>query len=104
MSCANKGDIYTCCPTGLTPWTKLAEPGLIGNTFFKIVMQPTFIDVISVAKVILHLGGSFEEMINGLKFVAEGTNAPHWLYGPQMDACVSDMIGLGLSLPHELGV
>lgn len=100
MSCANQGDIYTACPVGLNPWTAPASAGLVGNTFFKIVMQPTFVDLISVAKIIFHLGGSFEEMINGLKFVAEGTNAPHWHYFPQMDACINDMLALGNSLPH----
>lgn len=101
MSAANYGDIYTCCPVGTNPWTKIASAGNIGNTFFKIVMQPTFIDVISVAKVILHLGGSFEEMINGLRFAAEGTNAPHWHYFPQMNAAITDMLKLGNSLPHQ---
>jgi hypothetical protein len=103
QSCANQGDIYACCPTGLTPWTKLASAGLVGNTFFKVVMQPTFVDVISVAKIMFHLGGSFQEMINGLKFMAEGTNAPHWQYFPQMAACINDALALGNSLAHQPG-
>ena len=99
MSCANKGDIYTCCPIGPDPLHP-ASAGLVGNTFFKIVMQPSFVDVISVAKIIFHLGGSFEEMLNGIKFASEGTNAPHWQYFPQLAACVNDMLALGNSLPH----
>jgi hypothetical protein len=95
QSSANFGDIYTCCPTGLNPWTALAPAAKTGNTFFKIVMQPTFVDVIEVAEVLTNLGGSLEEMVNGLKFAAEGTNAPHWQYYPQMDAIVGEMVTLG---------
>lgn len=104
MSCANYGDIYTACPVGLTPWTKLASAGKTGNLFFKIIMQPTFVDVLSAVKVLGMPIGAIEEMINGLKFAAQGTNAPHWLYFPQMLACINDMLALGSSLPHMAGV
>jgi hypothetical protein len=95
QSSSNLGDIYGSCPVGLNPWTAIAPAGSVGNTFFKIVMQPTFVDVIEVPLILTKLGGSFEELINGLKFAAEGTNAPHWQYFPQMDAVVGEMVTLG---------
>lgn len=101
-SCANKGDIYTCCSTGLDPWKNPAPEGKTGQIFEAIVMQPTFTDVISTALVLKTPLKSIEEMFHAMKFFAEGPNAPHYLYGPQMAACIDDCVQLGLSLPYSL--
>lgn len=100
-SCANQGDIYTCAPVGDNPWTDLAPQGKTGYLFFKIVMQPTFSDVVEAAEVLGHPIASIEEGINAGTFFAEGPGAPHYQYFPQMDACISDMLALGNSLPHQ---
>lgn len=102
FSCANKGDIYTACAVGLNPWTKLAPEGDIAGIFYKIVMQPTFADVISAAKVLGHPIAGIIEMFNVMKFFAEGPNAPHYLYYPQMVGCINDCYQLGLSLPYSV--
>jgi len=102
-SCANSGDIYTCCPTGTNPWTALSKQGKTGQLFFKIVMQPTFADVVEAALVLGMPIASIEEAVNAATFFAEGTNAPHYQYFPQMDSCINDAYQLGLSLPHQIG-
>lgn len=101
-SCANLGDIYSCCSVGLNPWTKLAPEGDIADLFYKIVMQPTFGDVISVAKVLEHPIAGVEELFHVMKFFAAGPNAPHYQYYPQMVACINECYQLGLALPHQL--
>lgn len=99
-SCANHGDIYTCAPTGTNPWTDIAPQGKTGQLFFKIVMQPTFADIVEAALVLEHPIASIEEGINAGTFFAEGMTAPHYEYFPQMDACINDAYQLGMSLPH----
>jgi hypothetical protein len=101
-SCANPGDIYSACQVGLTPWTKLAPEGAIADIFYKIVMQPTFADVVETAKVLGHPIAGIIELFRVMKFFAEGTNAPHYEYFPQMVGCINDCYQLGLSLPHWL--
>lgn len=103
-SCANKGDIYSCCSVGLTPWTKLAAEGAVADIFYQVVMQPTFSDVVSVAKVLEHPIDGIIELFHVMAFFAAGVNAPHYQYFPQMDACIKDALALGNLLPHSLGV
>lgn len=100
-SCANKGDIYSCCEVGLDPWNKIAPVGFIADIFYKIVMQPTFTDVIAVAEVLEHPIAGIIELFRVMKFFAEGMSAPHYEYFPQMDACIGDALTLGNSLPHS---
>lgn len=101
-SCVNQGDIYSACEVGLDPWEDLAPEGDIADIFYKIVMQPTFLDVISAAKVLEHPLAGIVELFRVMQFFAEGTNAPHYEYFPQMVGCVNDCYKLGLSLPHQL--
>lgn len=103
-SCANKGDIYTCCSVGTNPWTAPAPEGNVGRTFMKIVMQPTFDDVIAAAGVLGEPIAGIVELFHVMVFFAAGPNSPHYQYTPQMDACIQDAYQLGMSLPHELGV
>lgn len=101
-SCANKGDIYTCCSVGTDPWKKLAAEGDIADIFYKIVMQPTFADVVSAAKVLGHPIAGIIELFHVMKFFAAGPSSPHYLYFDQMVGCINDCYQLGLSLPHSL--
>lgn len=101
-SCANKGDLYSCCSVGLNPWTAPAPEGKVGNLFEQIIMQPSLLDIIKVATVIGEPISAIKELLHTMKFFAAGMNAPHYLYFPQMVACVGDALALGLSLPHTL--
>ena len=102
-SCANPGDIYTCCEVGTNPWTAIAPEGFIANLFYRVVMQPTFVDVVEVAEVLEHPIAGIVELFRVMQFFAEGNSAPHYQYFPQMDACISDALALGNSLPHLPG-
>jgi hypothetical protein len=102
-SAANPGDLYTSCPTGLDPWKNLAKQGQTGQLFFKIIMQPTFVDIISAAKVLLMPISAIEEAINAGTFFSQGMNSPHYQYFPQLTACIDDALKLGLSFPYRPG-
>lgn len=101
-SCANHGDLYACAPTGTNPWTDIAPQGKTGELFFKVVMQPTFADIVEIAEVLGHPIASIEEAINAGTFFAAGPGSPHYQYMPQMLACIDDAIKLGNALPHRL--
>jgi hypothetical protein len=100
-SCANLGDIYTCCEVGTNPWTGLAKEGKVADIFYKIIMQPTFADVVEAAEVLEEPIAGILELFRVMKFFAAGPNAPHYLYFPQMVGCIGDCYQLGLSLPHS---
>gem|GEM_PF-2596835 len=102
-SCANPGDLYTCCPTGTNPWTDPAPEAKVGDLFWQVVKQPTLEDILSTLSVVMELEPAVIELWNTLDFFAQGTNAPHYHYYPQMDACITDAYQLGMALPHELG-
>jgi hypothetical protein len=103
-SCANHGDLYACCSVGTNPWTHLAPEGQIADLFYKVVMQPTLAGFLSMVKVLGHPIAGVEELFHVMGFFGAGTNSPHFLYFPQMDACIGDMLSLGNSLPHMAGV
>lgn len=100
-SCANQGDIYGACPTGTNP-KSIAGAGKTGYLIFEEIQNPSIINTLKIAEALLVPLGMVEEIINGMIFAAKGTNAPHWLYFPQMDACISDLLALGQSLPHQV--
>ncbi len=102
MSCANKGDIYTCCSVGMNPWGNPAPEGKVGQLFFAVVMQPTFADVVSTVKVLEEPLAGVMELFHTMAFFAAGTSAPHYRYQAQIDACIQDAYQLGVSLPHSL--
>lgn len=102
-SCANKDDIYTCCSVGTNPWTAPAAEGKVGRTFMKIVMQPTFADVVATAGVLGEPIDAVMELFHVMRFFAEGMSSPHYQYFPQMNACINDALTLGKSLPHQRG-
>lgn len=101
-SCANKGDIYACSPIGTNPWTAPAGPGKVGNLIFQEVMSPSITNTIKIAEALGSPIGMVEEIVNGMTFLAQGTQAPHWLYYPQMLGCINDALALGQSLPNQL--
>lgn len=103
-SSANKGDIYTCCSTGLNPWTKPSKEGKVGKIFEAIIMQPTLADIVATVKVLGEPLSAVMELFHAMAFFAKGPAAPHYLYFPQMVACINDCLALGNSLPHQLGV
>lgn len=104
VSSANKGDIYTCCSVGSNPWTDLAPEGKTGYIFEQIIMQPTFLGIVKTVEVLGHPLKSILELFHTMAFFAKGVNAPHYMYFPQMVACINDALALGNSLPHQLGV
>ena len=99
-SCANKGDIYTCCSTGTDPWKHPAPEGKVGKIFEAIIMQPSLAGIVKTALVLEEPMSGILELFHVMKFFAAGPNAPHYLYFPQMVACVGDALALGRSLPH----
>lgn len=105
QSGANPGDIYTSAPCGLKPYSvsTLAPQGKTAYIFFRIIMDPTFLDTIEAVEVLGHPIDSIEEGLNAVKFFAEAGNSPHYQYFPQMDAAIDDLVGLGNSLPHLIG-
>jgi hypothetical protein len=103
-SCANKGDIYTCCATGTDPWNHLAKEGKVGYIFQQIIMQPSLGAILKAATVLGEPIDGILELFHAMKFFAEGPNAPHYQYFDHMVACIDDCIQLGLSLPHNIGV
>jgi hypothetical protein len=100
----NDGDLYGCAPVGDTPWTKMPAVGKVEYGFFKVIMQPGFVDIISIGEDILHPIASTEAGLNAAKFFSAGQNAPHFQYQNAMLAVIDDLIKLGQSLPHQLGV
>jgi hypothetical protein len=100
----NNGDLYGAAPVGKTPWTKMPDSGAVEYSFFKIIMQPGFVDVVSVGLDLFKPVGSINAGINTLKFFSKGQNAPHFHYEAAMSFVVSELVALGNSLPHQLGV
>lgn len=97
-SFVNPGDLYADAPTGAT--SSAAEVEVM---FFKIVMQPSFSDIIALAKLLGKPIGDIEALINAGTFFAAGNNAPHYQYFPALTAVIDDALALGNSLPHQSG-
>lgn len=100
-SCANQGDLYTCCPVGTDPWNHIAKEGAIGNDFEKVIMQPSLKDILGLVKVLNTPIAGIIELFNTMKFFAQGPNAPHYKYFDHMVGCINDALALGQSLPHS---
>lgn len=100
----NPNDLYADSPCGTDPWHKLPSAGTIEYLFFKIIMQPSFGDIVALAKLLGHPIGDIEALVNTGAFFGAGNNAGHYQYFPGMDAAVNDALELGKSLPHQAGV
>jgi len=89
LSCALDGDLYAAAPVGSSPWNGESQVGDVETNIYDIVLQPSFGDVISIAKDFLMPIGTVEGIFNALLFFSAGTNAPHWQYGPFVPAMVN---------------
>lgn len=92
LSCALDGDLYAASPQGPSPWTKQPSAGFVETSFYNAVQTGSFLDF---AKIALDLGkpvGDIEAAYNGIKFISQGTDAPHWQYGPFVPAMTQWMI------------
>jgi hypothetical protein len=103
VSCANPGDLYSACPTGLDPWNHLAKEGKTGQLFFRIVMKPTFVDVVEAAEVLGMPISAIKEAVNAGTFFSQGMDSPHYHYEAHLVACIDDALALGRSLPYQSG-
>lgn len=90
LSCALDGDLYAAAPVGADPWTDPADVGLLETMIYNLVLQLGIDSVQEIAarvaeffkRPIEMIIAAVQAIINGLKFVAAGTNAPHWRYEP----------------------
>ncbi|TDH46251.1 PE-PPE domain-containing protein [Mycobacterium eburneum] len=89
LSCALDGDLYACAPVGDNPWSAEAATGRVETGIYNIVQQATFLDVVAIAEDLLTPVATVEAIVNALGFFAQGTNAPHWQYGPFVPAMVA---------------
>jgi hypothetical protein len=95
-SFVNQGDLYADAPEG-------GSAGTVEDLFFKIVMQPSFLDIIALAELLGEPIGDVEAAKNAISFFAAGQNAAHYLYQDAMLAAINDALALGNSLPHQSG-
>jgi len=103
LSFNNKGDLYGTAPVGDDPWTSMPSVGKTEYSFFKVIMQPGFVDVVSVGGGLFRPIGSTEAAINAIKFFGAAGNAPHFHYWDAMTWVINDIIAVGQSLPHDIG-
>lgn len=104
LSFNNKGDLYGAAPVGDNPWKSLPSAGLTEYNFFLLIMQFSAKGLLVTGLDFFHLIGALEAGANAIKFFAAGNNAPHFLYWDAMTWIIGDLIRVGNSLPHELGV
>lgn len=102
-SFVNANDLYADAPVGSTPWTSMPSVAKVEYLIFRIVMQPSFADIIELATLLDKPIGDIEALINAGEFFGAGPNAGHYQYYPQMTAAINDALELGNSLPHNNG-
>jgi hypothetical protein len=100
MSFALPGDLYAAAPVGTNPQTAEAQAGLVGTSIYNVILNATFIDVITVAGDLFVPVGLVEEIINGIGFLAAGTSAPHWQYWNA--GCVASAAQYLISIAQQL--
>jgi hypothetical protein len=98
LSFNNAGDLYGAAPSYST------STGKVEYSFFELIMKPGFINIIHIGGDIFHVIGDVKAAGNALKFFGAGQNAPHFHYEQAMGWVINDLIKLGQSLPHQLGV
>lgn len=103
-SFVNPNDLYADAPVGSSPWTSLPSVGSVEYLFFRIIMQPNFVDIIELATLLGKPIGDVEALVNTAEFFGAGQNAGHFQYQDGMIAAISDALALGNSLPHQLGI
>jgi len=80
LSCVMPNDLYANCPVGQNPFSSESRVGQVETNIYDIVLQPTFRDVLSIAKDFLMPIATVEAMINAIMFFGAGQNAGHWQY------------------------
>lgn len=99
LSFNNKGDLYGAAPSYST------SAGKVEYSFFKDIMTPGVFTIVGgFMGDLVHVIGDVKAAANAIKFFAAGPNAPHFKYWPAMSWVVQDLVKLGNSLPHNLGV
>lgn len=99
-SFVNPNDLYADAPVGDDPWNTEPSAGKVEYLFFKIIMQPSFGDIIALAELLVKPIGDVEALINTAEFFGAGQNAGHYQYYNAMVAAINDALTLGNSLPH----
>lgn len=100
-SFVNPNDLYADAPVGSTPWTSMPSVAKVEYLFFRIIMQPGFLDILELATLLDKPIGDVEALVNTGEFFGAGNNAGHYTYGQGMDAAINDALALGNSLPHS---
>lgn len=99
LSFNNKDDLYGAAPSYST------AAGKVEYSFFKMIMNPGFVDIVGgILGDFLHPIGDIEAGFNAAKFFAAGANAAHYHYEDAMLWVINDLVTLGNSLPHQLGI
>lgn len=88
LSVANSGDLYAAAPVGDTPWVKETEVGHNETLIFEAVMDFNGGDIVALATELFEIVTMpwtqllplVQAIWNGLTFLVQGTNAPHWTY------------------------
>lgn len=93
----NPGDLYGAAPS------PSVEAGKVEAGFADMIFQGK-VKIMVIAGDLFHVVGDVEAGFNTLKFFAQGPNAPHYHYQAAMDFTARDLLALGLSLPHQLGL
>lgn len=90
-SCALDGDLYACAPVGADPWHHEPEVGKVETRIYQFIQNGSLVKGLwyiaeGIAEEcempVSHTIAHMQAIINGLKFAAAGTAAPHWQYGP----------------------
>lgn len=106
FSFANDGDIFTDAPVGDTPWVSQTEVGSDMTLIYEAVLDFNGTDILAFAKKLFKFATSpwttfwplFQAIWNGLVFLFQGMNAPHWTYQNDVGPAVAWLIGVGQQL------
>ncbi|WP_062906275.1 cutinase family protein [Mycobacterium avium] len=93
LSCALDGDLYAAAPVGDNPWGDESQVGRVETRVYNFIESGKVTDFFKIA---LALGAPIamvQGVFNGMKFAAQGVNAPHWKYDPFVPAMVDWLLG-----------
>lgn len=98
---ANDGDIFASAPMGETPWISMPKVGHNMNLIYEAVMDFNGKDILAFAATLYSFAtGPMKEFLplvqaiwNGLRFLSQGMNAPHWKYDPWPATGYLDKLG-----------
>lgn len=93
----NKGDLYGAAPSPST------AAGKVEAGFADMIFRGT-INIVAIGGDLFHIVGDVKAGWNVIKFFGAAQNAPHYHYENAMTFVIQDLVALGNSLPHQLGV